>query len=230
MLTSSFPSRLLGAIRPTRRDFECVSRGNLPNTSPTVPDCWGFLHPSSFLGVGHIRNSYDRTNRRAVRVGYALFGVSLALLFTGVALMRVEGFEIRNPNTRSAAYWIHVLSPLLAVWLYILHRLAGPRIKWRVGLTWASAVGIVVLGMVFFHSQDPRLWNVAGPKKGPRIFEPSLLARRRVNFIPADTLYDGNTAWNVIPTPTKDGFTVLIISVPSTTSRISSVSVKRGLN
>ena len=146
------------------------------------------LAPFIIFGVGHIRNAYNRPNRRAVRVGYALFGVSLALLFTGVALMRVEGFEIRNPNTRSAAYWIHVLSPLLAVWLYILHRLAGPRIKWRVGLTWAGAVGLVVMGMVFFHSQDPRLWNVAGPKEGAQYFEPSLARTSTGNFIPADTL------------------------------------------
>ncbi|MBT5707986.1 MAG: hypothetical protein HOI66_16860, partial [Verrucomicrobia bacterium] len=146
------------------------------------------LAPFIGFGVGHIRNAYNRPNRRAVRVGYALFGVSLALLFTGVALMRVEGFEIRSPNTRSIAYWIHVLSPLLAVWLYILHRLAGPRIKWRVGLTWAVAVGVVVVGMVFFHTQDPRQWNVVGPKEGTQYFEPSLARTATGNFIPADTL------------------------------------------
>ena len=146
------------------------------------------LTPFIIFGIGHIRNAYNRTNRRAVRVGYALFGVSLALLFTGVALMRVEGFEIRNPNTRSIAYWIHVISPVIAVWLYILHRLAGPRIKWRVGLTWAGAVGVVVVGMVVFHSQDPRQWNVAGPKEGTKYFEPSLARTSTGNFIPADTL------------------------------------------
>ncbi len=146
------------------------------------------LTPFIIFGIGHIRNAYNRTNRRAVRVGYALFGVSLALLFTGVALMRVEGFEIRNPNTRSIAYWIHVISPVIAVWLYILHRLAGPRIKWRVGLTWAGAVGVVVVGMVVFHSQDPRQWNVAGPKEGTKYFEPSLARTSSGNFIPADTL------------------------------------------
>ena len=146
------------------------------------------LAPFIAFGIGHIKNAYNRPNRRAVRVGYALFGVSLALLFTGVALMRVEGFEIKNPSTRSMAYWIHILSPLLAVWLYVLHRLAGPRIKWRVGLTWAGAVGVVVAGMVFFHSQDPRQWNVVGPKEGAQYFEPSLARTASGNFIPADTL------------------------------------------
>ena len=106
------------------------------------------LLPFIIFGIGHIKNSYNRTNRRAVRVGYALFVVSLILLFSGVALMRVKGFEIKNQNIRSVSYWAHVITPLLAVWLYILHRLAGPRIKWKVGLGWAVAVGVVVVAMV----------------------------------------------------------------------------------
>mgnify|MGYP002817454169 CR=1 FL=1 len=146
------------------------------------------LGPFIVFGIGHIRNAHDRPNRRAVRVGYALFGVSLALLISGIVLMRVEGFEIRNPDTRSGAYWIHVLSPLVAVWLYVLHRLAGPRIKWRVGLTWMVAVGLIVLGMVLFHAQDPRKWNVVGPKEGSQYFEPSLARTASGNFIPAETL------------------------------------------
>jgi hypothetical protein len=144
--------------------------------------------PVIVFGVLHIRNAHDRPNRRAVRVGYALFTVSLVLLFSGLALMRVAGFEIRNPGTRSAAYWAHVITPLLAVWLFILHRLAGPKIKWKLGLGWAAAVGVVVVAMVFLHAQDPRTWNVAGPKEGEKYFKPSLAKTATGNFIPADTL------------------------------------------
>ena len=43
--------------------------------------------PVIVFGIVHMRNSHDRPNRRAVRVGYALFAVSLILLFTGVALI-----------------------------------------------------------------------------------------------------------------------------------------------
>lgn len=146
------------------------------------------LAPAIVFGILHMRNARHRPNRRAVRAGYVLFGTSLALLFSGVALMRTEGLEIRNPNTRSVVYWIHVVTPFLVVWLYVLHRLAGPRIRWRAGLGWALAVGVVVLGMVFFHSQDPRQWNVAGPKEGSRYFEPSLARTASGNFIPAETL------------------------------------------
>lgn len=138
--------------------------------------------------IVHLRNAANRPNRRAVRMGYLLFGVSLVLLGTGIVLMRVEGFELRNPNLRLLAYWAHVVTPLFAVWLYILHRLAGPRIKWRVGLGWAAAVGVVVAGMVYLHSLDPRKWSVAGPKEGEQYFAPSRAKTATGNFIPARTL------------------------------------------
>src|SRR5438093_9322883 len=50
------------------------------------------LLPFIIFGAIHIRNAYNRPNRRAVRVGYLLFGCSLILLFSGIALMRIEGF------------------------------------------------------------------------------------------------------------------------------------------
>jgi tetratricopeptide (TPR) repeat protein len=146
------------------------------------------LLPFIIFGAIHIRNAYNRPNRRAVRVGYLLFAISVILLFTGIALMRVEGFEIRNPNVRNATYWAHVITPLLAVWLYILHRLAGPRIKWRVGAAWAGAVGVVVAGMVALHSHDPRKWNQVGPAEGTNYFHPSFARTTTGNFIPARTL------------------------------------------
>ncbi len=144
--------------------------------------------PVILFGILHIKNAHDRPNRRAVRVGYALFVTSLILLFSGLALMRVGNFKLNEPALRSLAYWAHVITPLLAVWLYILHRLAGPRIKWRVGLGWAAAVGAVVAAMVVLHAQDPRKWNQAGPAEGTNYFHPSLARTTTGNFIPARTL------------------------------------------
>jgi hypothetical protein len=146
------------------------------------------LVPFIIFGIVHLKNSYNRPNKRAVRVGYGLFAISLILLFSGVALMRIEGFEIKNPNIRSTSYWAHVITPILAVWLYILHRLAGPKIKWKLGLSWAGAVGAVVIAMVILHAQDPRKWNVSGPKEGTKYFEPSFARTASGNFIPARTL------------------------------------------
>ncbi len=145
------------------------------------------LVPFVVFGALHIKNAHDRTNRRAVRVGYLLFFISLVLLFTGVALMRFDFFVIKNPSLRSPIYWAHVITPVLAVWLYVLHRLAGPRIHWQAGARWAGVVGLVVVAMVFLHSKHPQK-NQAGSVEGKKYFEPSLARTASGNFIPARTL------------------------------------------
>src|SRR6266436_9391756 len=68
------------------------------------------LLPFIIFGLIHIKNAHARPNRRAVRVGYLLFGVSLVLLVTGLALMRFDFFTIKNPNLRSPIYWAHVIT------------------------------------------------------------------------------------------------------------------------
>jgi hypothetical protein len=145
--------------------------------------------PFVTFGVIHIRNTWNRKNRRAVRVGYVLFAVSLAVLGTGVALMRIEGlFELRSPSGRTIVYWLHVLLPLAAVWLYWLHRLAGTPIKWKIGVSYAGVVAAACVAFAFMHSMDPREWNQIGPKEGEKYFFPSLSRTATGNFIPADTL------------------------------------------
>jgi tetratricopeptide (TPR) repeat protein len=146
-----------------------------------------FLPPVVIFGILHIRNAHNRPNRRTVRVGYLLFAMSLAALFTGVALMRFDFFTIKNPNVRSPIYWAHVITPLLAVWLYIVHRLAGPRIKWRIGVRWAIGVGVAVLATVFLHSTHPRK-NQLGSREGAKYFEPSLARTATGKFVPAGTM------------------------------------------
>src|SRR5215831_2190525 len=117
--------------------------------------------PVVIFGIIHIKNAHNRPNRRAVKVGYILFAASLVVLITGLLLTRADIFQFKNvglkdPHLRSIAYWAHVIAPILAVWLYVLHRLAGPRIKWQVGLRWGVAVGAITLGMVLLHSAHPR--------------------------------------------------------------------------
>jgi hypothetical protein len=148
--------------------------------------------PVVVFGAIHIKNAHNRPNRRAVKVGYLLFSTSLVVLVTGLLLTRIDIFQfknvgLRNPQLRSVAYWAHVITPVFAVWLYILHRLAGPRIKWQAGLRWAAAVGAIVLGMVFLHSTHPRK-NPIGSVEGKKYFEPSLARTAMGNFIPARTL------------------------------------------
>ena len=136
----------------------------------------------------HIKNAAGRTNRRAVRVGYGLFAIGLVVLLSGIALMRVGGFDLKNPALRSGVYWAHVITPVLVVWLYILHRLAGPRIKWRVGLGWGAVAAAAVAGMVALHATDPRKWGAVGPQEGVQYFSPSKARTASGNFIPAKTL------------------------------------------
>jgi tetratricopeptide (TPR) repeat protein len=154
----------------------------------------GFLIvlPIVIFGIIHIKNAHNRPNRRAVTVGYLLFATSLIVLITGLLLMRVDVFQFKNvglkdPNARSVAYWAHVLTPLAAVWLYILHRLAGPRIQWRLGLRWGAAVGVIVIGMVVLHSAHPTKSRI-GSAEGQKYFEPSLARTASGNFIPARTM------------------------------------------
>lgn len=136
----------------------------------------------------HLANTRFRRNRRAVRVGYALLAASLVLLVSGLVLFRVGGFELKNPTGRSLAYWLHVTSPLVAAWLYVLHRLAGPKIKWKYGVSYAGSVVAAVVLIAMLHSQDPRQWNVAGPEEGEAYFHPSLARTSTGNFISAKTL------------------------------------------
>ncbi len=143
--------------------------------------------PFVLFGALHIKNAHDRPNRRAVRVGYLLFAISLILLFTGVALMRFDFFVIKDPRLRSPLYWAHVITPVLAVWLYVLHRLAGPRIQWQVGLRWTAVIGVLTVATLLFHSKHPAK-NQIGSAEGKKYFEPSLARTVSGNFIPAETL------------------------------------------
>jgi len=144
--------------------------------------------PFLIFGLAHMLAARKRKKKMAVRIGYALFATGIVALGTGLLLMRIGGFDLKQPAARSTVYWLHVLLPLGAAWLYVLHRLAGPRIKWKVGLGYAGAVAAVTLAMVLLHSHDPREWHTTGPASGARYFEPSLARTSTGDFIPAKSL------------------------------------------
>src|SRR6056297_1638254 len=142
--------------------------------------------PVVVFGFIHMWNTKDRRNRRAVRIGYVLFVAAIAILVSGLLLVRIGGFDLRQPLARNIVYWMHVICPLVVVWLYWLHRLAGPRIKWRIGGSFAVFAGVAVASMVIFQMQDPRQWNAVGPDSGTQYFQPSLARTVSGNFIPGD--------------------------------------------
>lgn len=148
-----------------------------------------FVLPVVVFGIAHMRNSFNRPNRRAVRAGLALFATALLLLGSGILLTRIEGLIVVNdPTARSLAYWVHVLTPLVAAWLFVLHRLAGRRIRWKVGLRWAAVAVVFAGGLLILQLQDPRQWNVEGPASGEQYFFPSLARTSTGEFIPARVL------------------------------------------
>jgi hypothetical protein len=145
--------------------------------------------PVVLYGVIHIMNAHDRPNRRAVNVGYALYVIALVLLASGLVLTRgLPLVEIKQPMAREIAYWSHVITPLLVAWLFILHRLAGPRINWRFGGVVAVLTAVFAAGMLVLQVQDPRQWNMVGPATGEKYFFPSLARTSTGNFIPPKTM------------------------------------------
>ncbi|MEZ6123644.1 MAG: multiheme c-type cytochrome [Planctomycetaceae bacterium] len=145
--------------------------------------------PFLVFGLIHMRNTRDRKIRRTVKIGYALFTVCLIVLLSGLVLVRIEGFfDLKHPTTRAVIYWAHVLCPVAGLWLYWLHRLVGPKMKWKQGIAYGGLVAAVSLVMVLLQSQDPRQWNAVGPKEGTQYFQPSLARTSSGNFIPAKVL------------------------------------------
>ena len=111
------------------------------------------------------------------------------LLASGLALTRgLPLLELRAPAARQAAYWLHVAGWLAVVWLFVLHRLAGKRINWRVGGAILAGGALFAAVMLAAQMQDPRQWGRTGPAEGEQYFQPSLARTASGDFIPARDL------------------------------------------
>lgn len=152
----------------------------------------GLLLIAPVVGFGfvHMWRSRHRRNRRAVRIGYTLFAVSLTILVSGLLLMRVGTYAIVDTNARNLVYWAHIIAPLLAVWMYWLHRLVGPRIRWHIGRRVAVAIGGFVALMVGFQTSDGRLSEGITPPNGDQYFKPSLAKTATGKFISEQALHN----------------------------------------
>jgi hypothetical protein len=139
-----------------------------------------------FLTV-HLRAARGRRNRLALRTGYALGGASLALLATGLVLVRFGVFEIRDARVRAIAYWCHALLPLAAASLYVWHRERGGR--FRIERAWASFAAVALLSatLVVVHAMNPHPTS-GRPKEGERYFSPSLARTNEGRLLPLRTL------------------------------------------
>ena len=153
--------------------------------------------PFLIFGFGHLVTSWARPNKVAVRLGIALLIASLVILVSGIILVRLEipigplrswKVEVKDPAIRSIGYWVHVAMPVLAIVLYVRHRLAGPRIRWEWAKVWVGAVAGFVALMALMHSTDPRLLTAKGPRSGRRYFFPSEAVTANGKFIPVKSM------------------------------------------
>ena len=130
------------------------------------------MPPVLLFGALHFRLARRRSNRYAIRAGLGQYAALVLLFGSGILLTRFGFFEVNDPLVRSAAYWVHVLAPVAALWLFVLHRLAGPRMRWRSGAVWSgAALGFCALALTLhlLHlatGDEPRL---------VRAFEPALV-------------------------------------------------------
>ena len=101
----------------------------------------------------HVRRAYFKPNRVAVRLGLGLLATVIALFLSGILLTRgLPGFELQGGTTRTWIYWLHMATPVAAVWLFLLHRLVGPRIRWKNGaLVLVVGVAVSVIGIGLLH-------------------------------------------------------------------------------
>jgi len=191
---------LLGATGVYLGGVSALNWAKSPQDHTTPFALWMFLAhtaigvvgtlPFMLFGAFHYVNAHKRTNRVAVRTGVMLLVLGAAIIATGFALVQLEGLPQLPTGSypRSVVYWLHVVIPVVCVSVYVTHRKAGPRIQWGYAKWWGAGVGVVTVGLIAMHSQDPQTWYREGPKEGAKYFEPSLAKTADGKFIPADIL------------------------------------------
>ena len=140
--------------------------------------------PVIIFAIGHMRRAWSSPNRYAIRAGIALFTGLMLVLLTGLLLTRFSFLEVNDPHIRQISYWIHVISPFAVAWLFVLHRLAGPPIRWRGAVRWSFAAAGFATVMILVQV-GIRTWG--GPESVTK-FPPSLAVIEGGETIPPDHL------------------------------------------
>lgn len=136
--------------------------------------------PVIIFAIGHMRRAWARPNRYAIRAGIALLTGLMLVLLSGLLLTRFGFLEVNDPLIRRISYWIHVISPFAVAWLFVLHRLAGPPIRWRGAVRWSFAAAGFAAVMILVHV-GIRTWG--GPERMTK-FPPSLAVIEGSETIP----------------------------------------------
>ncbi len=191
---------ILGATAAYTGAVKLLDWWSAPHSYSTVFTVWMFLShgglgailfvPFVLFGLWHFATAFRRSNKAAIRRGLYTFALGLIIGGTGFALFQVEGLPQLPTDSvqRLVVYWLHVVIPFAAVWAYVSHRKAGPRIKWGIAKWWGAGVALFVGGMLVMHSQSPHRWYAEGPKEGEQYFHPSEARTADGKFIPAESL------------------------------------------
>jgi tetratricopeptide (TPR) repeat protein len=152
----------------------------------------GLAIPFLWFVAGHLRRAIGRPNRSAVRAGLATAAAGIATIVTGILLTRIEFggrvVTVEGPEARSWIMWMHIAAPAAMIWMFLLHRLAGPRIRWRAGVGWSAIAVTGAAAMVGLHWIDPRGKDSRAPQQGASYFEPSLVRTAHGDFLTSDSL------------------------------------------
>jgi tetratricopeptide (TPR) repeat protein len=140
--------------------------------------------PVLVFALAHMRRAWRRPNRYAVRAGMGLFFTALVLLISGLLLTRFDFFEINDPQVRRIGYWLHIISPFVLIWLFVLHRLAGRPIRWKTGLRWSLAATGLAAVLVLVQATLPGDSTVGKSVQ----FKPSLAIVQGSDVIPPEHL------------------------------------------
>ena len=161
----------------------------LPGDVPAPPGA-GAADRRAGGGVRHRPHPQrlNRPNRRAVRVGLALFATALVLLVTGIVLTRIEGvIEVKDPAVRARRLLgarHHAAAGGLAVRAApagrAAHQVEGRPALGGGGRRCSRAVMLVAAG-----AGPAAAGTSTGPKSGEQYFFPSLARTATGNFIPA---------------------------------------------
>lgn len=148
------------------------------------------LGPFLFFGIYHWLTARSRPNKVAIRLGIILFFMGSIAFGTGFALVQLfDNLQLPTGSwSRKITYALHLITPLAAIWIYVLHRQAGPRIQWRWGQVWGASVLGFILLMTAWHSFAPHRWYAEGPREGEQYFFPSEARTSDGKFLAADTL------------------------------------------
>jgi len=140
--------------------------------------------PVIIFAIGHMRRAWSRPNRYAIRAGIALFTGLMLVLLTGLLLTRFSFLEINDPLIRRISYWLHIASPFAVAWLFVLHRLAGPPIRWRGAVRWSFVAAGFAAVMILVHVGI----RIRGGEELMTKFPPSLAVLQGSETIPPEHL------------------------------------------